>query len=146
MLRQVGRISLPPHGEGGYDHADVHLQSSKVYIAHTANNCVEVVDGGRMAHVASIPGCPEASGVLCAQSDGLVFAASRGEGKVLVIDVRTDRTKLEISTGPRPNGLAWDSIRKHLLVADVKDNKARLFDQVSGEELSSLALRGRPRW
>ncbi len=117
-----------------------------MYIAHTANNTVEVVDGNRMAHAVTIPGCPEASGVLCAQSEGLVFAASRGEGKVLVIDVGTDRKKREISAGSRPNGLAWDSTRRHLLVADVKDNKARLFDPSSGAELRSLALRGRPRW
>ena len=146
MLRQVARIPLPPHEEGGYDHADVHLQSGKVYIAHTANGCVEVVDGGRMVHAVTIPGCPEASGVLCAQSEGLVFAASRGEGKVLVIDVGTDQARREIPTGPRPNGLAWDSVRRHLLVADVEDNRARLFDPMSGEELPSLTLRGRPRW
>ena len=84
MLRRVAGIRLPPHSEGGYGHADVHLPTGKVYIAHTANGCVEVVDGGRMAHAVTIPGCPEASGVLCAQSEGVVFAASRGEGKALV--------------------------------------------------------------
>ncbi|MDG6950137.1 MAG: YncE family protein [Nitrososphaerota archaeon] len=146
MLRPTARIPLPSHSEGEYDHADIHLQSGKVYIAHTTNNSVEVVDGEKMVHVTTIPGCPETSGVLCAQSEGLVFAASRGEGKVLVIDVGTDKTKMEIPVGPRPNGLAWDAKRKHLLVADVEDNKARLLDPTSGEMLSSLNLRGRPRW
>ena len=146
MLRPVTRIPLPSHGEGEYDHADVHLQSGKVYVAHTANNSVEVVDGEKMVHVTTILGCPEASGVLCAQSEGLAFAASRGEGKVLVIDVGTDKTKREVLVGPRPNWLARDPNRKRLLVADVKDNKARLLDPVLGETLSSLNLRGRPRW
>lgn len=146
MLRELGRVPLPPHADGGYDHADIHLQSGKVYIAHTGNGSVEVVDGERMRHIATIPGCPEASGILCAQSEGLVFAASRGEGKVLVIDAGSDSVKSEIPTGPAPNGLAWDSKRRRLLVADVKDNRGRLLDPSSGETLVESNLRGRPRW
>lgn len=146
MLKQVGLVSLPWHAAGGYDHADVIDRNGKVYIAHTANGTVEVVDGEGLGHLATIPGCPEASGVLCDQGRGLVFAASRGAGKVLVIDSNTDKTVREIPTGPKPNGLAWDSRRRHLLVADVEDDKARLFDSKSGENLGELVLRGRPRW
>lgn len=146
MLRQVARVPLPSHSEGGYDHADVHLKSSKVYIAHTGNNSVEVVDGEGLRHIRTVGGCPEASGVLCAQGEGLVFAAARGSGEILVIDCDTDRTVKQAHAGTSPNGLAWDSKRKHLLVADVRDNKARLLDPHSGKGLGELALRGRPRW
>jgi DNA-binding beta-propeller fold protein YncE len=146
MLKQIGSINLPPHVSGGYDHADVHLKSGKVYIAHTANGSVEVVDGEGLNHVKTILGCPEASGVLCAQNEGLVFAAARGAGKILVINVENDETVDEIEAGSRPNGLAWDSKRKQLLVADVEDNKGRLADPDTGRVLSEFALRGRPRW
>ena len=120
--------------------------SGKVYIAHTAEGTVEVIDGAQLKHTKTIPGCPEASGVLCAQEDGLVFAAARGEGKILVIETATDRVAKELEAGSRPNGLAWDSTRRHLLVADVDDNHGRLLDPVSGRTLSTLRLRGRPRW
>ncbi|MDG6909562.1 MAG: YncE family protein [Nitrososphaerota archaeon] len=146
MLERIGSVALPSRRTDGYDHADVHQRSGKVYIAHTANDSVEVVDGVRLEHIATISGCTEASGVLCAQEEGLVFAASRGEGKVLVIDAGSDKKVSEVRAGKKPNGLAWDPHRGHLLVADVGDNKARLLDPQSGRALAELALEERPRW
>jgi len=141
-----GHVELPPRAPGGFDHADVHLESGRVYVAHTATGTVEIIDGEHVRHLATIPGCPEASGVVCAQSESMVFAASRGAGKVLVIDVLTNRILREVQAGTMPNGLAWDSLRKHLLVADVEDNHARLVDPYSGKLISVFQLAGRPRW
>jgi len=141
-----GHVELPPHAPGGFDHADVRLESGRVYVAHTATGTVEIIDGEHIEHLATIPGCPEASGVVCAQSENMVFAASRGAGKVLVIDVLTNRVLREVQAGTMPNGLAWDSLRKHLLVADVEDNHARLVDPYSGKLISVSQLAGRPRW
>jgi DNA-binding beta-propeller fold protein YncE len=62
----------------------------------------------------------------------LVFAAARGAGKVLVPDSVTCEFGNEIAVGPKPNGLAWDSDRQHLLVADVDDFQARLVDPHTG--------------
>jgi len=139
-------VDLPPHQSGGFDHADVHLESGRVYVAHTANGTVEVVDGESAKHVATLPGCKEASGVICAQNENLVFAASRGAGKILIIDALTNRVLRELQAGSMPNGLAWDSRRKELLVADVQDNHARLVDPYSGKFISALKLVGKPRW
>lgn len=92
MLKLAGPVKLPSPGAGGFDHADVHLQSGKVYTAHTADGSVEVVDGEALSHVATIRGSPEASGVLCAQPDGPAFAAARGTGRLLVVNVCCDKT------------------------------------------------------
>lgn len=139
-------VDLPPHQLGGFDHADVHLESGQVYVAHTATGTVEVIDGENAKHVATLPGCLEASGIVCAQDEKLVFAASRGAGKILVIDVLNNRILREMQAGAMPNGLAWDRLRKHLLVTDVEDNRARLVDPYSGKLISALKLTGRPRW
>jgi len=145
-LSIYGHVDLP-HGQlGGFDHADVHLESGRVYVAHTAMGTVEIIDGEKASHLATLPGCLEASGVVCAQNENLVFAASRGTGKILVIDAMTNRVLRETQTGSAPNGLAWDSTHRQLLVADVQDNKARLVDPYSGKLISSLQLAGRPRW
>ena len=138
--------SLPPHQSGGFDHADVHLESGRVYVAHTATGTVEVIDGESAKHMATIAGCPEASGVICAQNDNLVFAAARGAGKILVIDALANCVLCEVQAGSMPNGLAWDSRRKQLLVADVEDNHARLIDPYSKKLVFAVKLAGRPRW
>jgi len=139
-------VSLPSHQSGGFDHADVHIESGRVYVAHTATGTVEVIDGEKAKHLATLPGCEEASGVVCAQDENLVFAAARGSGKLLIIDAIRNRVLREAKAGSAPNGLAWDSKRGRLLVADVQDNQARLVDPYSGELVSALQLAGRPRW
>ena len=39
-----GYVALPPHAAGDFDHGDVHLNSGRVFVAHTANNTLEVID------------------------------------------------------------------------------------------------------
>jgi DNA-binding beta-propeller fold protein YncE len=118
-------VDLPSHQTGGFDHADVHLESGRVYAAHTALGTVEIIDGEKSKHLATIPGCLEASGMVCAQEENLVFAASRGASRILIIDALTNRVVREAQAGSAPIGLAWDSKRRQLLVADVQDNTGR---------------------
>jgi DNA-binding beta-propeller fold protein YncE len=144
VLRQY--IDLPYHSQGDFDHGDVLLSNGYVFIANTAAGTVEVVDGEHLRHLVTIPGCPEASGVLAAQDDALIFAAARGAGKLLMIDAMSATVIRTVAVGSRPNGLAWDSLRKRLLVADVKDNTARLVDSQIGQVIATVSLPGRPRW
>lgn len=145
-LRLRETISLPPHPKGDFDHGDVDLKSGRVFVANTAAGTVEVIDGEHLQHLLTIPGCPEASGVLCAQEERLVFAAARGAGKLLIIATDTAQVQQEIIVAPRPNGLAWDGDRKHLLVADVQENLAQLVDLQAGRVTATAQLPGRPRW
>src|SRR5262245_65641290 len=98
-----GHVALPQHGSGGFDHGDVHASSGRMFVAHTANGTVEVIDGQRLEVIETIPGCPEGSGVLCTRGDDeLVFAAARGAGKVLVLDPLSLLLRNEIAVGPKP--------------------------------------------
>jgi DNA-binding beta-propeller fold protein YncE len=145
-LKLTRSIDLPSHPSGGFDHGDVHLATGRVFVAHTAMGTIEVIDGRRGVHAGTIRGCPEASGVLCVQKEGLVFAAARGGGKVLVIEAASGDVVGEVAVGPKPNGLAWDPRRKRLLVADVHDFRARLVDLQAGSVAGGAELPGRPRW
>ncbi len=145
-LKILQFIDLPPHESGGFDHADVHIKSGRVYVAHTATGTVEVINGEQAKHLTTLMGCLEASGVRCAQNENLVFAAARGNGRILVIDALVNNVLHEVQAGSMPNGLAWDSNRKQLLVADVEDNHARLIDPYSKKPTSATKLPGRPRW
>ena len=51
-----------------------------------------------------------------------------------------------MNAGSKPNGLAWDTRRKRLLVADVGDNRARIPDSSSAQVVTTITLPGRPRW
>lgn len=145
-LQNFSKINLPAHASGDFDHADIHLQSNKIFVAHTANGTIEVIDCSKNEHVCTIQNCVEASGVLCAQNKNLIFAASRGSGKILVIDAIKNTILKEIKVGPRPNGLAWDPNHELLLVADVQENNARIIDLHTYSLVNTIPLAGRPRW
>ena len=147
LLTVVGQVALPAHDDGGFDHGDVHRPTGRVFVAHTANGTVEVIDAERQVLHQTVPGCPEASGVLCAHgSTDFVFAAARGDGSVLVIDPVSCQVLRRVSVGPRPNGLAWDPLHERLLVADVQTYDGRLIDPRTGACLTVHELPGRPRW
>jgi DNA-binding beta-propeller fold protein YncE len=143
----LGFVKLPEHTSGGFDHGDVHLPTGRVFVAHTANGTVEVIDPEGFRLGQTLPGCAEGSGVLCTRNDPrLVFAAARGAGNVLLIDPVRCEVLRRVEVGPRPNGLAWDPVHAQLLVADVETNDARLVDPRSGACITIQKLPGRPRW
>ena len=63
-----------------------------------------------------------------------------------MIDLITNAVLRTVAVGPRPNALAWNPRRKHLLVADVQENRAQLVDPQAGEMIARVELPGRPRW
>ena len=82
-LRLSGHVDLPAHaGEGGFDHADVHAASDRLYVAHTANDALEVIDCARLLHVESVPGLTAVAGALVSEARSLVFTSNRGENTV----------------------------------------------------------------
>ena len=117
-------------------------------MAHTDFGTVDVIDAESLSAIRVIGGCPEGSGVLCAGEHRLVFAASRGGGKVLLIDADRLDVVGEFEVGPKPNGLAWDPGRRRLLVADVgpADQSVRLMGVPSSGLAARTQLPGRPRW
>ena len=70
-LRQY--IDLPFHPEGDFDRGGVLPSNGSVFIANTAADTVEIVDGEGQRHLATIAGCPEASAVLTVQEENLIF-------------------------------------------------------------------------
>ena len=64
-LRLTGHIDLPAHeGTGGFDHAAIHARSEQLYLAHTANDAVDVIDRSRQKHVFSIRNLAAVAAVL----------------------------------------------------------------------------------
>src|SRR5262249_55093908 len=82
-LRLIGHIDLPPHGgTGGFDHAAIHARTEQLYVAHTANDAVDVIDCARQKYASSIRGLAAVAGVLVSDERDLAFTSNRGEDTV----------------------------------------------------------------
>ena len=78
--------------------------SGRVFIAHTGQDRVEVIDHDTKRHLRTLDGFPEAAGVVAA--DGEVLVTNRGAASMAWIDAHTLKTRAIVDTGVRPNGVA----------------------------------------
>jgi YVTN family beta-propeller protein len=146
-LKAMGAIEIPASAGSAFDHGAFEPASRRIFVAHTARDCVEVIDRDAGRHVATLPGFSEAAGVVA--EDGQVLVTNRGSASLACIDARTLEVRSVVQTGPRPNGVA---ISPRLGVAAV----ACIGDDSRGPELHvvganagpqySIGLPGRPRW
>src|SRR5439155_24433327 len=122
ILRLLGSIDLPAHAkEGGFDHAAVHHGSSRLYIAHTSNDDVDVVDSASDRFRHSMHELRGVAGVLVSDERDLLFTANRGENTIGVFAAGWEQQMARRSVGIRPNGLAFAPSLGLLLLANVGD-------------------------
>ena len=57
----------------------MHRRTGLVYVAHTANDAVDVIDGAAGRFLESIAGLPAVAGALVSNEHDLVFTSNRGE-------------------------------------------------------------------
>src|SRR6185369_4021715 len=150
-LHLTGHIALPEHkGSGGFDHAAVHAASGHVYVAHTANDAVDVFDAKR--YLFSIPDLKAVAGALVSDEGGLIFSSNRGENTVGIFRPGPDPAVAKVKVGLGPNGLAYDAARRLLLAANIGDPAIAGSRTLSMVDVDGLALRaeiavpGRTRW
>ncbi len=151
-LVPAGYIDLPPHtGSGGFDHAAVHARTGHVYVAHTANSAIDVLDPSSACYLYSVPDLTAVAGALVSDESELVFTSNRGENTIGVF-APGDRTATKIGVGVRPNGLAYDAKRRLVLAANVGDPAVpgsytlSMVDLDAGKMRSSVEVPGRTRW
>jgi DNA-binding beta-propeller fold protein YncE len=152
-LRRVGNVDLPAHvTTGGFDHAAVHRRTGRVYVAHTANDALDVIDGAAGRYVGSIPDLPAVAGALVSDEHDLVFTSNRGDNTVGIFSPADERRVDKVAVGVRPNGLAYDPARRRLLAANVGDPArpgsftVSVVDVAARRMIADVPVAGRTRW
>jgi DNA-binding beta-propeller fold protein YncE len=152
-LKHLGFIELPAHVKpGGFDHAAVHAASGRVFVAHTCNDALDVIDGVNELYLHSIPNLIGVAGELVADERNLVLTSNRGENTVGIFTPDDETGIVRVSVGVRPNGLAYDSGRNLLLAANVGDPAVpgsftvSLVDVAQRIMTASVPVPGRTRW
>jgi DNA-binding beta-propeller fold protein YncE len=153
-LRLTGHVELPPHrGAGAFDHAAVHHRGQRLYVAHTANDAVDVVDTAAQRYIASLEKLTAVAGALVSEERDRVFTSNRGENTVAIFAPGEESAApARIAVGVRPNGLAYDPGRDLLLAANVGDPArpesftATLVDVASRSVVEEVPVAGRTRW
>jgi YVTN family beta-propeller protein len=146
-LKTIGTIAIPDATGSAFDHGAFDARSRRVFIAHTARDCLEVIDHDNGKYIATLPGFPGAAGAVA--DDGQVLVTNRGSASVALLDAGTLETRATYKTGGRPNG-AVIVARSGLAIAacigyDGETPTLQLFGLRDRKHVS-IDLPGRPRW
>jgi len=146
-LRTVGIIEIPNAAGSAFDHGTFDPKTRRVFIAHTARDCVEVIDHDAQRHMATLPGFPGVAGAVA--DNGEVLVTNRGAASVTWLNAATFETKAVLKTGARPNGAAIVGHASLGIVACIGDEREtptlQAFSLTDRKE-AAISLPGRPRW
>ncbi len=152
-LRLMGHIELPENLKpGGFDHAAVHCGSGRLYVAHTANDALDVIDCVEDRYLHSIENLKGVAGALVSDEQNLAFTSNRGENTVGIFAPDNEPSLAKVGVGIRPNGLAYDPASGLLLVANVGDPKVpnsftlSIVNVKEQRMTASVRVPGRTRW
>jgi DNA-binding beta-propeller fold protein YncE len=155
-LARAGFIPIPQGSRPGFDHADVFRQSapggtSRLYVAHTGADRIDVVDCATQTHLRALPGLPGVAGVLIDSEHDLLFSSDRGCARVSIFRCSDELLLGQVGVGQRPNGLAYDPGRRRLYVFNIGDPPgqnctASVVAVDDMEVIRTIPLSGRPRW
>ena len=152
-LRLLGHIGLPAHrSNGGFDHADIYAPTDRLYVAHTGNDAIDVIDIAGDKYVESMPGFTAVAGALVSEERSLVFTSNRGENTISVFAPGAEREAYKVGVGVKPNGLAFDPARGILIAANIGDassadsHTVSVVDIARRERIAEVKVPGRTRW
>ena len=152
-LQHIGYIELPAHiGAGGFDHAAVHAPTGHVFVAHTANDAVDVFHPALGRHLYSVADLKGVAGVLVNDAAELVITSNRGENTIGIFAPGAHFHLTKIPVGLGPNGLAYDPVRRRILVANVGDPSipgSHTLSIVGLDDramIADISVPGRTRW
>ncbi len=127
-LVRSGFIPVPAGAEPGFDHADRYEDlsgASRMYVAHTGADRVDVFDCSANTYLRALPGHPGVAGVLIDSANDLLFTSDRSASRVCIYRCSDEELLARVKVGAHPNGLAIDP-------------KQRV--------IATIPLPGRPSW
>jgi hypothetical protein len=146
-LRDVGIIRIPNGENSEFDHAAFDPKTRRVFIAHTARDCIEVIDHDAQRHIATLRGFPGVAGAVA--DDGDILTTNRGAATITWLDAATYKTKAVFPSGPRPNGAAIvknKGIGVAACIGDAQQGPTLQVIDLKRATQRAIDLPGRPRW
>src|SRR5262249_28035337 len=127
-------------------------QNGRIYVAHTANDAVDIIDVEARKYLGSIGNLAGVAGALVASGQDLLLTSNRGENTVGVVRLDGVTTGHKVPVGGRPNGGAYDARRGRLLVAHVgvpsipSSCSVSVVDVGARQRIADIPVAGRTRW
>jgi DNA-binding beta-propeller fold protein YncE len=146
-----GLVEVPPGAAPGFDHADVHLGSRRLYVAHTGADRIDVIDCADAAFMHSLDDLPGVAGVLVDAVDDVLISSDRGCRRISLWRLPGEQLLGRVGVDAHPNGLAYDPTRRRIFVFCLGDPPGHdptcvVVDLDARRIIEQVPVSGRPRW
>lgn len=153
-FRATGFVPVPAGARPGFDHADVYTgekAESRLYVAHTGADRVDVIDCDSNAYLRALPDHPGVAGVLVDSERDLLLTSDRGCARISAYRCSDEALIGRVDVGPRPNGIAYDFTRRNVFAFNLgepigENCSASVVSLGDMKVIETIPLPGRPRW
>src|SRR5256886_8045004 len=105
-----------------------------LYVAHTSNNTIDIVDTKARKVLASIPGLAGVKQIALTSDPDVVFASASTSGEVVLVDTKAMKVLARISVNGSPDAIDYDSVHDTAVVASSGAMELSLIDRTTRSE------------
>lgn len=144
-LTSLSNIQLPKDtGLPSFDLLTIDTRVSRLYVAHSSNNAVDVVDLKTNKVIGSIGGLLRVHAIALTSDPNIILTSDPGDGSVGVVDVAKLKLIHTIDTGPQPDAIGYDAADDLVVAVLASSNTVKLIDPHSYKVTATVALPGSP--
>jgi len=115
-----------------------------LYVAHTSNNSIDIVDTQARKVLGSIPGLAAVKQVALTSDPNVVFASASGSGEVALVDTKAMKVLARTSVNGSPDSIDYDSAHDAAVVASAGAKELSIIDRTTHKVTATVKLPGTP--
>jgi len=144
-LTASGQIRLPPDtAKPDIDLLSFDPRSGHLYVPHTSQNALDIIDTKARKVLASIQDLPGIKGVALTSDPAVVFTSNGAEGTVGVVDVSQMKVLSKIRVGGKPDAIEYDPVHDVVAVSLGGPKGVALVDRATYRVKGTVQLPGDP--
>lgn len=127
-----------------FDLLTVDERRGLLYVPHTSNSALEIVDTRTQKFVISIPDLPGVRGVALTPDPNVVFVSMSGGGAVAAVDTKLMKVLATISVNGSPDAIAYDPVDDAVLATSSGAKELTIINRTTGKVTGTVKLPGSP--
>src|SRR5256712_2766619 len=146
-LTDQGNIQLPRESVAKlplFDLLTIDSRRGYLYVAHTSNSTVDIVDVKTKRVTGSITGVAGVKQIAITPDPNIIFASASAAGAVLQIDVDARKVLATIPVDGSPDAIDYDPVHDYVVVCLGGAKKLAAIDRKTLKTVGSISLPGSP--
>jgi DNA-binding beta-propeller fold protein YncE len=146
-LTARGNIQMPQETRGTsplFDLLTVDDRRGLLYVPHTSNSALEIVDTHTQKWLATIKDLPGARGVALTPDPNVVFVTESQGGALGVVDTQAMKVLGSVPVNGAPDAIGYDALDDAVLATSSSANELTIVDRTSRKVTGTVKLPGSP--